>query len=357
VRRAVSLHEAAHAAEELASQFLGFNVRKALDPLSPAGFLLIGERVSAKLAKAAAGAEAEVVSDVLDELDLDWATMSTAAVAAALKAVNEAIAKAYSTKLLPKLSDVLQIEGPSVMRATRLSVIASEHIEVAAKLSQRDLAAEAAIRKSHLNFIRNSGGVRAEVLSAKARAAVAWGLEQGLATDKIAANLDALFKDDIPQPESYWRVVADAFVGRARTTSQISSYEEAGIETYEIVAVLDEVTTDICRFMDGKTFSVSAARGLLDSLEALDDPEDVKYANPWVRKGVDPEEGGLRLYVPTADGKGVTIAKIARSGVGSSDDRGSYTNARSDEELVALGIPVPPFHGRCRSTIVAGAGE
>lgn len=357
MRRAVSLHEAALAAEELASQLLGFSVRKAIDPLSPAGFLLIGEKVSAKLATAAAGAEAAVVADILDELDLDWGSMSSAAAAAAMKAVNTALAKSYSTRLLPKLSDVLQVEGPSVMRSTRLSIIASEHVEIASKLSQRDLAAEAAIRKSHLNFIRDSSGVRAEVLSAKAREAVAAGLAQGLSTDKIAAKLDRLFKDDVPQPESYWRVVADAFVGRARTTSQISSYEEAGIETYEIVAVLDEVTTDICRFMDGKTFSVSAARGFLDGLEELDDPEDVKYANPWVRKGEDPEDGGLRLYVPTKDGKGVTIAKIARSGVGSSNDRGSFTGTRTDEELIALGIPVPPFHGRCRSTIVAGAGE
>lgn len=354
MRRAVSLHEAARAAEDLASQLLGFNVRKAIDPLSPAGFLLIGERVSSKLAKAAAGAEAEMVSEVLDELDLDWAAMSKEAAAAAMKAVNTAIAKAYSTKLLPKLSDVLQVEGPSVMKSTRLALIASERIEVATSLSQRDLVAEAFIRKSHLNFIRNAGGLRAEVLSIKARDEIAKGLERGLSTDSIAENLDALFKNDIPQPLSYWGVVANAFVGQARTTSQISSYEEAGIQTYEIVAVIDEVTTDICRFMDGKVFEVSAARGLLDSLQELDDPEDVKYANPWVRKGRDPDGEGLRLFVPTADGKGVTIAKIERSGVGTKDDRGSFTGAKSEADLVALGIPVPPFHGHCRTTIVAG---
>lgn len=352
MRAAVSLAAGARAAEELATALVGFNVSKAIDPLSHAGFLLIGEAVSAKLAKAVSGAEAKVIAEALDELDLDWATLSDSAVDAAIKAARLAVAASYEKRVLPKISDVFEVEGPSMMRKTRLSVIASEKIEIAAKLSQRDLSAEEAIRKSHLNFIRDSSGVRIEALSVRAREIVASGMSRGLGTDVIANKLRESLQDDVPRPTSYWRVVADAFVGRARTTSQINAYVDAGIESYEIVAVIDEVTTDICRFMDGRVFEVAAAKKLIDSLNEITDPEDVRYANPWVRKGADPE-GGMRLYVPHADGTSTTIVKIARSGVGSRDDRGEFTGGKSEAELARLGIPVPPFHGRCRSTIVA----
>jgi SPP1 gp7 family putative phage head morphogenesis protein len=354
MRRVISLAEAARAAEELASALLGFNVAKAIDPLTEAGFLLITELVSTKLATAAAGAEALVVREVLEELALDWGTMSAEAVSAALKAINKTISESYAKRVLPKVADIFQIEGPKMMTNTRLAVIARERIRITPSLSQRDLAAEEAIRKTHLNFIRDSSGVRAEALSAKARELVASRVAQGLSTAQIGKDLEAALSEDIPRPSSYWKVVADAFVGRGRTESQISSYEEAGIEAYEIVAVIDEVTTDICRFMDGQVFHVSAARGLLDQLSKLDDPEQVRYMNPWVRKGADPD-GGMRLYVPNADGSTTTIAKIDRSGVGARDDRGEFSSARSTSELASLGIPVPPFHGRCRSTIVAAA--
>ena len=351
----MSWREGARAAEELASALVGFSIRKAIDPLTDAGFLLICDEVAKRLRAAAVDAEADVVQEAIDDLDLDWATLSGAATAAAMKAIDTAIAEAYSLKVINKLGEILAIEGPKVMEATKLALIASEHIEIVGSLSQRDLAAEEAIRTQHLNFIRYSTGERAEALSQKARDAVARGVEQGLSSTQIGADLKKMFENDIPRPDSYWNVVADAFVGRGRTTSQIYSYEDAGVEAYELVAVLDEVTTDICRFMDGKVFHVSAARGLIDKLNDMPDPEDVRYTNPWIRKGRD-EDGGMRLYVPHADGTTTTIAKIERSGVGSRDDRGAFSDGKSESELAALGVPVPPFHGRCRTVIVAAAG-
>lgn len=342
------------AAEELASALLGFSVHKAIDPLTPDGFLLIGERISAALSKAVAGGEAEVVTTAIAHLDVDWATLTPDGSRRALAAVNKAIGDVYAAKVLPKVSDVFEVEGPKLFKTTRSSVIARENIDISASLAQRDLAAEASIRKSQLNFIRDSAGKRAGDLATKAREIVARGNAQGLGTDVIAKDLEARFAAQIARPASYWRVVADSFVGRARTTSQIYSYEDAEIETFEVVAIIDQVTTDQCRFMDGQTFSVSTGRELLDQLTDLEDPEDVKYANPWVRKGAD-ESGGQRLFVPHADGSTTTIAKIDRSGVGASDDRGVFSGGKSSGDLSKLGIVFPPYHGRCRTIIVAGA--
>lgn len=355
MRRIITLGEAAEAAEEIASILLGFNVRKAIDPLTPAGFLLICDAVSKRLAKAAAGAEAEVVSAAIDELDLDWKNLSSSATDAALKAIRKAIAESYTTKVIPKIVSAMNVEGPKVMRATRASMKATTNsrVEIATKLTDRDYVAEKYIRHSHVNYIRRSTGKRIVKLSQKARSIVARGVSQGVDTSVIAADLKKTLTDDIPRPDSYWKVVADAFVGRARAASQVYALDDASIATFEVVAVMDDVTTDICRFMHGKIFSVSVAVDLLKSLESLADPEDVRFAHPWVRRGLD-DDGVIRLYVPKADGSTVTITKVQRSGVGSIDDRGEYMDSKSDSELADLGIPIPPYHGRCRSTIVAG---
>ncbi len=73
---------------------------------------------------------------------------------------------------------------------------------------------------------------------------------------------------------AYWDVVAGSFVGRGRSFSQLSAYAEAAITSYRIVAVLDEVTTPTCRFLDGKTFSVSRGLELFDRVEANPDSID-----------------------------------------------------------------------------------
>lgn len=342
----------AAAAEELASELLG--VRKASSPLDPDGFLVISDRVAAALRTAAAGQEALVVQQVLAGLTMDWTKLSSEAVDRAVAAANSAISKHYTAMVLPKLDEVLEIEGPKTMRATKKGVIAREEIEIEPALTERDLAAEAAIRKSQVNFIRDEAGARSGRHTAAARDIVARGLSEGVGNKVIANDLRAHFGKTIPKPESYWYTVSSAFVGRARSTSQVYAYEDAGIETFEVVAMLDEVTTDQCRFMNGKVFTVKAARRLLDTLQELEAPEDVKYANPWIRVGKD-SKGNRQLYIPRADGGATTIARVTRSGVGTADDVGSFSRGKSAASLSKLGVQFPPYHGRCRTLVVAGA--
>lgn len=350
--RLVSLSVAAEAAEELASALLGFSVAKAIDPLTPAGFLQIGKLVADKLRKAAAGEEANAVKSALAELNFDWKSMTDAAANAALKAVKEAVAASYALKVMPKVEKVLAVEGPKTMKLTR-AALRAQNLSIDFTVPDRDYIAEAAIRLSHTNFIRNSGGERVEAASIEARTIVADGLRRRLTTEQIASQLEKHFLNTIPRPPSYWDVVSEAFIGRARSASSITALEDASVETYQLVAVIDEVTTDICRHLDGMVFKVSDARAHIEALNVLENAEDVKYAAPWVRKGAH-ADGGKRLFIPHADGTTTTLAKIDRSGVGSVTDKGTYSDTKSADELAALGVLVPPFHGRCRTTLVAG---
>jgi hypothetical protein len=138
-------------------------------------------------------------------------------------------------------------------------------------------------------------------------------------------------------------------VARGRSYAQLSAYAEAGIAGYRIVAVLDEVTTQTCRFLDGKTFAVSQGLDLFDRVEAA--PDQLPELNPWIREQRDPDTGRRSLYVARGDTR-VPLADIERSGVGTRDDRGEFARGLGERELGDLGIGFPPYHGLCRSTTV-----
>jgi hypothetical protein len=132
----------------------------------------------------------------------------------------------------------------------------------------------------------------------------------------------------------------------------MSSYAEAGIRQYRIEAVLDEQTTNICRYLHGKTFSVADALRRFDRIEQLEDPEAIKQAMPWVREAQDRETGRTRLYVDGGRGR-TDLAEVARSAMGTRDDRGDFRALASDSALNEVGIGFPPYHGLCRSTTLA----
>jgi hypothetical protein len=132
----------------------------------------------------------------------------------------------------------------------------------------------------------------------------------------------------------------------------MSSYAEAGVRQYRIEAVLDEQTTNICRYLHGKTFSVADALRRFDRIEQLEDPEAIKQAMPWVREAQDRDTGRTRLYVDGGAGR-TDIAEVTRSAMGTRDDRGDFRPLVSDAILSDMGIGYPPYHGLCRSTTLA----
>ena len=155
----------------------------------------------------------------------------------------------------------------------------------------------------------------------------------------------------IVRGEGYYEVVAGAYMNRARTYSQLLTLKDAGVERYVFEAVLDEVTTDICRFYHGQTFTTSKGLESMDRVLALDDPAEIANENPWLRTGRN--ASGTRSIFFERDGRRTRVAQIDRSAVGTIDRRGSFSRAMTPRQLENAGIPYPPLHGRCRSTIVA----
>lgn len=340
------------AAEAILEKVHRVPVEKVLDPLDPVDFFVMVERLAASMRVGTGPIEADAIRRSLRILDVDWPNLSAAQRDRAFEAARVALGTATPGVVRAVR---IRISGPrgAMFRPTRRSTARSllPSITVSPQLSLRDRQAERIVRTSTTNFVRDEMGRRVDHHSELARETVARGLEQGLGRDEIARDLRVAFGSRIVRGPGYYDVVAGAYMNRARTYSSLLTFQDAGVETYVFEAVLDEVTTDICRFYHGQTFSTSNGIESMDRVLALEDPEAIVDENPWLRTGRD--AGGTRSIFFERDDRRTRVAQIDRSGVGTRDDTGSYSRAMTPRQLEAAGIPYPPLHGRCRSAIVA----
>lgn len=350
MERCCTLSAGVEAATEILAKVHG--IEKALDPLDPDDYLVIVERLAGQLRTRTGPIEAAAVRAALQALDVDWTRITPAQRAAAIEASREAIGRARDPVVRAARTQ-LRPTGQRVMQGSRSSVRRAlpARFTIQPVMRARDRTAERFVRSSTTNFIRDEFGRRRDDLAELARETVARALEEGLGRDDIGEQLATAMAGRVARSEGYWQVVSGAFVNRARTYSQLLSYEEAGISHYIFEAVLDERTTDICRFYHGQQFTVGGGIRSMNSVMSLEDPEEIRSVNPWLRTGRD-EDGNRVIWFPR-DGERVRVAQVDRSGVGSRDDRGSFSRELTPTQLERAGVPYPPLHGRCRSIIVA----
>lgn len=350
--RLLLVHAARVAADELVERFLRLPVAKAMNLRTRAGFDRAVALLAAQLRRATGRADVDAVREAVAVLDVDW-VRTTAAERRRL--VAEAMAAAgRATAIVPA-----RIEAPfndaaqEVVAATRTDARRGQRLAIGAEFNAVDRRVVAHVTSSQANFVRDEYGRRIDVFGEEARRIVAAGLEEGLGRDDIAQSLERAARAAlVDRAPFYWETVAASFISQGRSYAQMSSYAEAGIRQYRIEAVLDEQTTNICRYLHGKTFSVADALRRFDRIEALEDPEAIKQSMPWVRETTDPETGRTRLYVTGGSGR-TELAEVSRSAMGTRDDRGDFRALASDSALNEVGIGFPPYHGLCRTTTLA----
>ena len=136
-------------------------------------------------------------------------------------------------------------------------------------------------------------------------------LRDGLGRDELAKELRESLGGKVGGYK-YWDVVSSAALVRSRSFGCISGMVEAGITEYEILAMGDERMCPICGELSGQTFSVAATREVIDRTLGISDPDKFKEAMPW------------HTEPPTGVSK---------------------------DKLIADGMSIPPFHGRCRCVL------
>lgn len=239
------------------------------------------------------------------------------------------------------------------MASTRSHARREQGVALAARFNAVDRRVPQHIVRTQGNFVRNEYGRRLDAFGEEARRLVAEGLQAGLGRSDIAASLERAARGAlIGRAPFYWETVAASFIGQGRSFTQVSSYAEAGIRHYRIEAVLDEATTQVCRFLHGKTFAVADALQRFERLESLGRPEDVKQEMPWVRERLDADTGRALLYV-NRGGQETRLTEVLRSASGTRDDVGEFRSLASDSQIAEVGVGFPPYHGLCRTTTLA----
>jgi hypothetical protein len=348
----------ARAAEYLLARGFRLDVRKAGgDPLDPASF----DRITAALANALSGAvrgrEASAMNKALATLDVKWAELTGTDRDRVIQTARDLVANIPTRGVIKPINREFKVKGEAVIKGSR----GAEKRRLTAKLGARinvdmqlgDKRVLDHMVGSQSLFVRNQYGRISSKFSDRARSIVAEQLEAGLGSGEIT---DVLHRElrGMGKTKPYWNVIAGVFVNRSRTYGQLASYEEAGIERFVFEAILDEVTTDQCATLHGRTFSVDAGIGRYRQTAEAPDPEAVLDIMPWIRVGKDPATGKKIMFTRTRGGHKHVIGEIVRSRVGRADDTGKQRNVVSNKQLQdVIGAFMPPLHARCRSTIVA----
>ena len=144
-------------------------------------------------------------------------------------------------------------------------------------------------------------------------------LERGGTKREFAQTLETALEDHVTDSKQYWELLADHTLTKIQNMGHVSGYETAGVQYVKIVAVIDNKTTPICRTMNGKIFKVADFRKQYDKIIRAAEKHDLK---------------AYKAAQPMISGKAM---------------KGEI----SDEDIKRLGIKLPPYHFRCRTTHVA----
>ncbi len=245
-------------------------------------------------------------------------------------------AEALGLREKPDLSELSRIEerassylGEGLKEAARRPVIEAGHsayligkkaVGIDFSLTQPDTNALAILEDQALSWVRDS---YENNISAELNAAIQGYFQQGQTRIELSDNLETLLAEaKRPKMMGYFDFLADHIATRIGEMGHVSGYEEAGIDSVEVVAVLDDRTSDICRHMHGRIIPVSTLvrqRDLLLDAAKRHDFDATKRAQPML-----------------SGAKAMDILSMGRT-----------------TDITGSGIALPPYHFRCRTTTVA----
>ena len=340
---------ARRAADAIARDYFRLPIEKAMDLSTPGGFDQALAGFAAAMRGEVKATEDAAVRAAVKALDVDWhgttAEQRRTLVAKALDAVGR-----HTKKIPDELKTTFDQTSKELVQATRDSVRKDQKLGVSTSFNAVDKRVIDHLRTSEAGYVRDEYGRRHAVFSKKARDIVGRGLEQGHGRADIAEELKKAAEGTIgSKHSSYWEMVAGSFMTRGRSFAQMSSYAEAGMDRYLIEAVLDEATTETCRYLHGKAFSVQRSLQMFSDIEK--EPENIARIAPWIREGVD-DKGRQTLFVRRPNGNTRRIATVDKPGMGTKE-RGSYSMGMTGSRLQEVAPGFPPFHGLCRSSTVA----
>lgn len=335
-------------ARQMLDELLRLPLQKALSLQTPKDFDRAVIRIALQLRRWVNRPAQEAIREAARTLEVDWQNTTTAQ---RRQLIREAMIKAgRAMEMIPsRIQAGLGPEAERIILATRSHSRRAHGLAIRAQMNAFDHRISNHITRTQARFIHRELKARAQNFGERAAQIVSESLESGLGRGEIASSLHKeATRSLLGGSPFYWEIVAGAFVGQGRSFAQLSSYAEAGIARYVIEAVLDERTTEICRYLHGKVFEVGDGLKKMEAMSRLEDLDGLKEAHPWVRETAG-AQGERVLYVDRGGGRS-PIVEVTRSGFGRVDDRGEHRRGLSERALMDLGISFPPYHGLCRTS-------
>jgi len=141
---------------------------------------------------------------------------------------------------------------------------------------------------------------------------------------QLGDQLKGHFGEVVNGSKTYFKGLAEHTSLKVREFARIENYKKLGAEWYMIVAVMDERTSEICRYLNGKIFAVADAVKSMDAQMRICEENDFESAKKHLKE--------IAPFVKDSD-------------------------LEYNEDGLPVGIkgqfsPFPPFHWRCRSRTV-----
>jgi hypothetical protein len=322
-------------------------VAKGLNPLKTADFDVIVARLARSLERVTGAAETEAVRGALHELDIDWKLATPDKINHAIWLARQQLGRVPEA-VLEDVDRQLGTAAKPLVSGTRAGMRSKFGLDIPASLSDTDERIIQFARESTTMFVRDAYGRRTDALDGHVRGLVAEGMESGFDAKTIGEKVARTITVGAEaRPPSYWQMVAATFAANARTYAQVNAFSEAQIEVYRLDAVMDMMTCEVCRCMDGRIWTTSAAMDHIQRVMALPEPEDIVAASPWLAQGKN-GQGQDVIYYKLADGSRKEVAEVLKPAEGLKDKVGSYREIMNSGALQDAGIMGSPFHARCR---------
>lgn len=347
------LSEAADAADDILGDVFGMVVQARKDDrnyLTKDGFERVLQKFTKELLLAAKPLDEHGLKLCLQALDHNWKGMSPTQIDEALERAAAALGGVPRVGIAPVMQ-VMALGGQRFVTGAKQSASSFYDLNVSSSFNLVDQAVLDHALASQAHFIRNEYGKREVLASQRAREVVASGLERGFDRHAIGAELSAeMTKLGVKRAQSYWENVASIHAARSRSWGLLASFDEAGITEFTVSSTLDAVTCNACRFMDGQSFSTGKAIAKYHQVASSDDPEAVVDLQPFLGTAEGPD--GQQAVFFRSDGGRTAVASVVESAVGQNDERGKFDQSMGRAGMEDAGICTPPFHGRCRCTLV-----
>jgi len=249
---------------------------------------------------------------------------------------SEKLGVKLAKPLTSKQIDAIQIQIQKIFAISKKA--ASKQAKISFNFAQADADAVALINRQQVFWI---GDFYDAHLSARIQAVAKDILiEQGLdrkdagrvledAVSKefgLAGETRSEFAPTVParyagNPSLYFDAVVSTSAHQSRTFGKVSAFNDAGIQTIQLINPLDRRTGVICQQLAGQVFTTEIAVDHMNGVLGAKDPKDIKNIAPWLSGSqIESILSGTQVGSPAASVK-----------------------------LSKAGVMLPPFHAFCRT--------